>query len=201
MKARLSPSLGNESPVRVAFATVRDPAPVLGRTHPAVAALCEAVLGQAFGANPDALFARAGAMRTDAVRLRTVLVLLRLRYTLEEQVEEFAEEVVLVAFERRDGRLHWLEPLETAGREIAAAARPISNVSPMQKTEQIGWALEFLIGTPEWYAPIVARRVAALQSAHARLRRLTKAPRLKVSPHEPPDILGRFLLLPSGGAA
>ncbi len=201
MKTRLAALLGNEFPVRVAFSTVRDPVPVLGRTHPAVAALCEAVLGQAFGGAPDALFARTGAMRTDAVRFRTVLVLLRLRYALEEEVEEFAEEVVLAAFERRDGRLHWLEPLETAGREIAAAARPVSNVSPAEKAEQIGWAIDFLTGSPDWYAPIVALRVAALQTAHGRLRRLTKAPRLKVSPHEPPDILGCFVLLPAGGAA
>jgi len=198
IKGRLTPSLGNEFPMRVTFTTVRDPVPVLGRTHPAVATLCEAVLGQAFGTAPDALFARTGAMRTDAVRFRAVLTLLRLRYTLEEETEEFAEEVVLAAFERREGRLHWLEPLETAGREIAAAARPISNVSPEEKSEQIGWALEFLTGTSEWYAPIVTHRIAALQAAHARLRKLTKAPRLKVSPHEPPDILGCFVLLPSG---
>jgi len=198
MRGRLVPSLGNEFPLRVTFTTVREPVPVLGRTHPAVAAVCEAVLGQAFGAAPDALFARTGAMRTDAVRSRTVLVLLRLRYTLEEEVEEFAEEVMLTAFERRDGRLHWLDPLETAGREIAVAARPVSNVSAEEKAEQIGWALEFLTGTAGWYAPIVTRRVAALQAAHARLHKLTKAPRLTVSPHEPPDILGCFVLLPSG---
>ena len=201
MKARLSPYLGNEFPLRVAFSTVRDPVPVLGRTHPAVATLCEAVLGQAFGGEPDALFARTGTMRTDAVRLRTVLVLLRLRYTLEEEVEEFAEEVVLAAFERRDGRLHWLEPLETAGREIAAAARPVGNVEAAEKAEQIGWALEFLTGTQDWHGPIVIARVAELEAAHSRLRKLTKASRLNVLPHEPPDILGCFVLLPAGTAA
>jgi hypothetical protein len=200
MKARLAPSLGNEFPVRVAFSTVRDPVPVLGRTHPAVTTLCEAVLGEAFGGKADALFARTGAMRTDAVHRRTVLVLLRLRYSLEEEVEEFAEEVVLAAFERRGGRLHWLEPLEGAGREITAAARPVSNVEAAEKREQIGWALEFLTGTQDWHAPIVAARVAELEAAYARLRKLTKAPRLKVLPHEPPDILGCFVLLPSGEA-
>jgi len=168
MRARLAPSLGN-FPVRVTFSTVREPVPVLGRTHPAVAALCEAVLGQAFSAEPDALFARTGAMRTDAVPLRTVLVLLRLRYTLEEEIEEFAEEVVLAAFERRDGRLHWLEPTETTGREIAAAARPVSNVPPSEKEEQVRWALDFLTGTPEWFKPIVTARIAELEGAHARL--------------------------------
>jgi superfamily II DNA or RNA helicase len=200
MRGRLAPSLGSEFPVRVAFSTVRDPVPVLGRTHPAVAVLCEAVLGEAFGAGSDPRFARTGAMRTDAVRLRTVLVLLRLRYTLEEVVEEFAEEVVLAAFERRDGRLNWLEPLDTAGREIVSAARPVGNVGAEEKAEQIKWALEFLTGTEAWYEPIVALRVPALQTAHARLRKLTKASRLKVSPHEPPDILGLFVLLPAGAA-
>jgi hypothetical protein len=157
----------------------------------------------------DALFARTGAMRTDAVRLRTVLLLLRLRYTLEEEVEEFAEEVALAAFERRDGRLRWLEPMETAGREIAAAAQPVGNVGAAEKTEQIGWALKFLADTPEWHQPIVAARVAQLEAAHARLRKLTKlapgrdpgARRLRVLPHEPPDILGCFVLLPAGGTA
>jgi hypothetical protein len=175
--------------------------PVLSRTHPAVAALCEAVLGHAFSAMPDALFTRTGVMRTDGVRLRTVLVLLRLRYTLEEEVEEFAEEVVLAAFERRNGRLHWLEPLETTGREIAAAARPVSNVPPSEKEEQIRWAIDFLTGTPDWSEPIVTARVAKLEGAHARLRKLTKTPWLKVQPHEPPDILGCFVLLPAGGAS
>lgn len=201
MKARLAPYLGNEFPLRVTFSTVRGPVPVLGRTHPAVATLCEAVLGQAFGGERDALFARTGAMRADAVRLRTVLVLLRLRYTLEEEVEEFAEEVVLAAFERRDSRLHWLEPLAGAGRGIAAAACPVGNVGPAEKAEQIGWALEFLTGTQDWHATIVAARVAELEAAHTRLRKLTKAARLKVLPHEPPDILGCFVLLPSGIAA
>jgi superfamily II DNA or RNA helicase len=198
MKALLVPSLGNEFPARVAFSAVRDAVPVLGRTHPAVTTLSEAVLGHAFAGQPDSLFTRTGAMLTGAVSLRTALLLLRLRYTLNEEVEEFAEEVVLAAFARRDGRLHWLEPLETVGREIAAGAHPVGNVNPAEKAEQTGWALEFLRGTADWYAPIVTRRVAALHAAHARLRKLTKAPRLKVSPHEPPDILGCFVLLPAG---
>src|SRR5262249_13364611 len=55
MKLRLTSSLGSEFPARIAFATVREAVPVLGRTHPAVAALCEAVLGQAFSTEPDLL--------------------------------------------------------------------------------------------------------------------------------------------------
>jgi hypothetical protein len=81
------------------------------------------------------------------------------------------------------------------------AARPVSNVPPSEKEEQVRWALDFLTGTPEWSEPIVAARVAELEGAHARLRKLTKTPRLKVQPHVPPDILGCFVLLPTGGVA
>jgi hypothetical protein len=186
LRSRLAQCLGTEFPVPVPFTTVRERVPVIGRTHPAVVTLCGAVLGQAFSANPDALFARTGAMRTEAVRMRTVLLLLRLRYTLHEEVDEFAEEVALAAFERRDGRLHWLEPLETAGREIAAAARPIGNVPPSEKEEQIRWALGFLTSAHDWHKPIVAGRVAELEGAHARLRKLTKTPRPRFSPMSHP---------------
>jgi hypothetical protein len=45
---------------------------------------------------------------------------------------------------------------------------------------------------------VIEHRVAALADAHARLRRLTKAPKLEIHPHEPPDIMGCFVLVPTG---
>ena len=49
----------------------------------------------------------------------------------------------------------------------------------------------------------VARQVqlsCELQRSHVNLRKLTKAPKLGVEPHTPPDILGCFVLVPAGGA-
>jgi hypothetical protein len=40
-------------------------------------------------------------MFTSVVSLRTAVLLLRLRYLLKEKVEEFAEEIVLPAFQRQ----------------------------------------------------------------------------------------------------
>lgn len=187
-------------PLRVAFDQVLDPtAHVLGRTHPVVAAFADAVLGAALRPEGDQRFARAGAMATDTVTVRTGLLLLRLRYLLREQVDEFAEEVVLAAFERRDGRLAWLEPLQQAGIELLSRARPVANLSPAERQEQVRWALEFVQGQPEWYAPVVAARVRALTESHERLRRLVKAMHLTVTPHTPPDILGCYVLVPGRG--
>ncbi len=40
---------------------------------------------------------------------------------------------------------------------------------------------------------------AQLVEAHKRLRDLTKAPKLEIQPHSPPDILGCFVLVPAAG--
>ena len=57
---------------------------VLGRNHPVVTTLSDAVLGQAL-TNDNRQFSRSGAIYTDAVNLRTAVVMLRLRYLIEER--------------------------------------------------------------------------------------------------------------------
>lgn len=171
----------------------------LGRTHPVVAAYCDAVLGHALATEGNRHFARCGAIYTNAVTRRTGIVLLRLRYLLREQVDEFAEEVVLAAFERRDGQRVWLDPLDGAVRELLEQARPVANMEQVERVRQVAWALDFLQQDEQWFAPVIAQRVQQLQESHSRLRKLTKAAKLKVEPHTPPDILGCYVLVPAGG--
>jgi superfamily II DNA or RNA helicase len=200
--AKLAAAADEELPLAVTFDRRKDEsAHYLGRTHPLVSLVCDAVLGEAFGPEPDDRFARAGAMYTDAVGHRTVLLLLRFRYLLREQVEEFAEEIVLSAFQRRGDALKWLDPLDTAGRVLAAEASPVANIPTPERIEQVTWALEFLKNKEDWHAPLVEWRVDELQAAHTRLRKLLKAPTLDIRPHMPPDILGCFVLVPAGRRA
>jgi superfamily II DNA or RNA helicase len=172
----------------------------LGRTHPVVAGYCDRVLGAALGPEPDERFARCGASFTRAVTLRTGVVLLRLRYLLHERVEEFAEEVVLAAFQRREGRLVWLDPFDSAARELMDQAEPAANMPAGERAEHVAWALQFLQDQPDWAAPILAWRQAQLQASHNRLRKLVRAATLDVRPHTPPDILGCWVLVPVGGS-
>ncbi|MGH2531570.1 MAG: helicase-related protein [Thermomicrobiales bacterium] len=187
------------NPLRVTFDALTDPdAHCLGRTHPVVSAYCDAVLGKALGPEPDARFARCGAVFTNAVTRRTAVVLLRLRYLLREKVEEFAEEVVLVAIESQGGQPRWIEPLDTAARELLTAAdRPVANMSQSERAEHVQWALGLLDRTPSCYQPIVQWRVEQLQASHNRLRKLVKASPLKVDAHDP-DLLGCYVLVPGG---
>jgi len=116
---------GGEFPMAITFDRRKDDeALYLGRTSPLVSRVCDAVLGEAFSLAGDERFARAGAMFTDEVTAWTALMLLRFRYRLVEETEEFAEEIVLAALERISNGVRWLEPHATAGRELAEKHLP-----------------------------------------------------------------------------
>ncbi len=191
---------GGKVPIDVTFDRRKDgEALYLGRTQPLVSRICDAVLGEAFAAAGDDRFARAGAMFTDAVARWTGIALLRFRYRFVETSEEFAEEVVLAAFERGDTGPRWLEPFATAGRDLTDAAVPRANISPEERTQNVDRALRILRDDPNWFRPLLDWRVGELQAAHQRLRSLLKERKLQIIPHEPPDILGCFVLVPVKG--
>jgi hypothetical protein len=202
---RLKDQTDLDFPLAITLDARLDPdAEPIGRTHPLVAAVADDVLGRAFATKSDPGFARAGAIFTDAVDLRTILLLLRIRYHLREEaggpepVESYAEEIVLAACQRGNGQPRWLEPIDRAGRDLADRAQPTANMPQPEKTEHLIWALDFLDATGPWYRPVLDHRIAALADAHARLRKLTTAPRLEIHAHEPPDIMGCFVLVPTG---
>ncbi len=126
-------------------------------------------------------------------------MLLRFRYRLVEATEEFAEEIVLAAFERDGSGLRWLEPYATVGRELAEKALPKANISREERTSNVERALGLLKDNSDWFRPILDWRAAELDAAHKRLRALLKERPLKIQPHTPPDILGCFVLLPVKG--
>lgn len=207
LEARLKDQSGLEFPLEITLDARFDPgAEPVGRTHPLVATMADEVLSRAFATEPDQNFARAGAIFAGAIKLRTILLLLRIRYLLREEtgaaepVESFAEEIVLAACRREEDRLRWLEPIDRAGRDLADGAEPSANMSPPEKKDHVAWALDFLDAEGAWYRPVIEHRVAALADAHARLRKLTKAPKLEIQAHEPPDIMGCFVLVPTGRA-
>ena len=192
-------SPGVNFPMRVAFAGVPpDGVTLLGRNHPIVAALTDAVLGRAL-AGDDPGVSRSSAIYTDAVSTRTAVLVLRLRYLLEEAVQQFAEEVIVAPFTRSGGGIEWLQPLQDEGLRLLRDAKPSANISPEERQRQVAWALGML--RDDWFAPIVEERKRALEESHGRLRKVVKAKPLTVTPHTPPDILGCYVLVPAGGGA
>jgi hypothetical protein len=137
-------------------------------------------------------------MFTGAVTNWTALVLLRFRYRFIEKIEEFAEEIVLAAFERGDNGPRWLEPLTTAARALAEAAEPRANISREERSENVGRALDIVKADAAWFRPILDWRIGELEAAHKRLRALLKERPRKINQRLPPDVLGCFVLIPVG---
>jgi superfamily II DNA or RNA helicase len=187
-------------PLKVTFSSPeKEGVKWLGRTSPIVTACCDAVLGQVLAEDQhDPLFSRCGAVYTDQVQVRTVVLVLRLRYLLQEEEQQFAEEVLVPAFVRQEGRLRWLDPLESGGRGLFENVKAVAPMPQAERRAQVAWALDFLQARGEWYADLVADRELELSDSHNRLRKLARASAVEITPHVPPDILGCYVLVPGG---
>ena len=192
---------GIEPTVKLATA---EPAPsgssLLTRTHPLTASLAESLVEASLDkeALPDLGIGRVGAWPTPAVSVVTRLFLLRVRYKLTVHSTKarllLAEEAALVAVN---------------GNSIVAtgkAAREILNTPAAADLTQV--ARDRVIGSSRAELPsilegplrdFVQKRSDELVQDHARLRVAARsASRVSVEAISPPDVIGMFVLMPSG---
>ncbi len=184
-------------PMNVSFKGVPPPGvTLLGRNHPVVATSTEAVLARALDEQFPG-FTRSGAIFTRVVDSRTAILVLRLRYLVEAESQQFAEEVVAAAFQRDGDTIRWLTPLQGEALRLLRDAEVAANMPSIERKEHIEWALGML--KEGWAESIVAERVTELEASHARLRRAVRGSKARVTPHHPPDVIGCYVLVPAGG--
>ena len=104
----------------------------------------------------------------------------------------------MAAFQPSQGGIQWLEPMQEEAIRLIGEAQPRANVPPVEGKDHVTRALASL-EEAGWYEKLVDHRVQALKESHARLRTVVGAKPLEVIPHTPPDILGLYVLVPSGG--
>ncbi len=83
-----------------------------------------------------------------------------MRYLLHDVVDEFAEEIVLAAFQRQGGAVSW-----ESARTLLTDARPHGNLDESEQAIQITWALDFLRSSAGWHAPIIEWRADIFRPA------------------------------------
>ncbi|MEU3223943.1 DEAD/DEAH box helicase [Streptomyces sp. NPDC006976] len=218
LRDALAATLGNrvveedrEIPFRTSPAIARGEA-ALVRTDPAIGALASYVLNSALdsGTSGPRPARRCGVVTTDAVTVRTTLLLVRYRFHLtlpsrtgEKQV--VAEDARLLAFEGMPQRARWLD--DDAAVELLAA-RASSNTNPQMSRNQIRRTLDGLDELTGHLEEYGERLAAELDASHRRVRRADTDTRLreivrglKVVPQKPADILGAYVYLPANPAA
>lgn len=183
---------------------------VIARTDPAVQALARYVLESALDstvAPRERPARRAGVMVTDAVRTRTTLLLVRLRFHLTLPTpsgprQRVAEDACVLAFEGSPDTAAWLVDEEA---ERLVDARPAGNVPPPVAQQWMSGVLTGLDVLQPVLAQVAEHRAQRLLDAHLRARagssRDAERSRrgLSVTAQQPVDILSVQLLMPTGG--
>lgn len=201
----------------------------LGRNHRFVAALARFLMEEALTRSGAATAARCGVIKTRAVSRLSTILLLRVRYLVNQpdRAPLLSEEIVVAGFTHRlpsppgrgaggEGRSsspsgrgaggegdqgrQWLSDADALR---LLAAQPDANLAMAEKRELVEAALA------EWptLEPSVRERITAraaeLEKSHKRVRQAVslKVRQLTVTPQFPPDLLGILILQPVAGGS
>jgi hypothetical protein len=177
-----------------------DGAEYLGRNHRFVAALARLLLEQALSFAGAAAATRCGVIRTRGVARLCTIMLLRVRYLLEQPGRPalLSEEILVTAVKNNRDRAEpdWLPDGEAL--RLLAEARPDANISMAEKRELVAGALDSWPAMEPALEKRVKERAKELEKSHKRVRRAAslKVRELALKPQLPPDLLGILVLQP-----
>ena len=199
----LRDAVGEKESFRAVFSDhARGDTRLLTRTHPIVEGLAAHVLETALDRNLDGLGMRCGVVRTNAVELRTTLLLVRLRFHIVNQGRDgaerplLAEDLVIAGFAGSPERPEWL-PLDAVEPLLQAGAH--ANIGSDQAADHVRRVLDRVDDLRHRLDEIADERGQTLLDAHRRVRLATRSGvrALKIEVHKPVDLLGIYVLLPA----
>ncbi len=174
------------------------------RTHPLVSVLADHLLESALessNANDAALdaVARAGAIFTDGVQVKTTVLLVRLRHQLTvthrgQSRLLLCEETLTVGVPADEA----LPLLEDAAARALMAAEPARNMPPPLRDQHIQRALDHLDAQQLTLEALAHKRAQLLLDDHRRVREAAQGRgEYRVIPSLPVDVMGVFVLIPA----
>lgn len=188
---------------RITFSTpASENVTYLGRNHPFVASLAQYLLEDALSLGGQAHATRCGVIRTRMIERRTVLLLLRTRFTIEEPDKKplLAEEVFVSGLRGfPPERLERISDKEML--ELLQKSKPDANVSVQERQEILEEVLGWWPDLQNFLNSIVEEKAKNLYECHYRVRASAHLHRrgLSIKPHLPPDLLGALVLMPVPG--
>jgi superfamily II DNA or RNA helicase len=171
----------------------------IGRNHRFVSALARFLLEEALTKHGRATVARCGVIRTRAVSRLSTILLLRVRYLVDQPSLPtlLSEEILVAGFAEgpANGQREWLTEAEALR---LLAAQPDANLPMSEKRELIGRALAAWPSLNSDLQRRIEARAAELEKSHKRVRQAAamRGGQLTVTPQLPPDLLGILVLQP-----
>ena len=173
----------------------------IGRNHPFVESLCQQVMANTIHRRSKRA-ARASVIRTDAVDIKTTLLLFRVRNVIEEKRKGHqlvAEEMLLWGYRGTAADEDFLTPDEA--KALLLSARPTANRSPQANAATLEQELAQLDRLKADFDKVAEQRAKHLVDAHERFGQFVEKKRYQVVyPVLPMDVLGVYVLLPEGSA-
>ncbi|MCY4012825.1 MAG: helicase-related protein [Gammaproteobacteria bacterium] len=199
-------AIGVKSAARIAF---EQPVPAgtthIHRTHPIVATLADHIAEQALDADSPTVGARASAVFTPGVQIRTVLYMLRLRCHIqierrgeggqfEPRTSLLAEECLGVAVRGSNAP----EPLSDDNALSLLDCETGRNMDVQQKARLIDQALAAVPALESAFDSLATERAHQLLADHRRVRAASDARglRFNVVPTLPADVIGAYVFMP-----
>ena len=143
---------------------------------------------------------RCGVIKTRAVSRLSTIMLLRVRYLLNQPDRPplLSEEILVAGFTHgsRQRAREWLSDADAL--RLLADARPDANLAMAEKRELVDAALGAWPTIESTVRQRITARAAELEKSHKRVRQAValKVRQLTVSPQFPPDLLGILVLQP-----
>ena len=193
----LRESISEHSSIKAQFTgTPKSGEIYLSRTHPIVEGLSTYVMDTAIDETIESIAARCGAIRTNAMKERTVALLLRFRYHIitkgrGETKPLLAEDAITAAFSGAPDEANWLSDEEAAN---LLKLSPDGNIGPDIAKSQLKSLLDQINAILPYLREIGTKRGEELLESHKRVRP-AKGISFEIEAQEP-DILGVFLYLP-----
>ncbi|GAK58026.1 helicase-like [Candidatus Vecturithrix granuli] len=171
----------------------------IGRNHQFVEQLCQFLLAIAFEGHPDYhRLARVAEIQTDAVSVKTVLIMFRVRNVIKEAAsarEVIAEEMYLWGYAGSGANARTLDYQEA--KRLLLEARSLTNLSPERQQADLERELEQFKTLEPTFLKLAEQRAEHLVEAHGRFKELVGGRRYeKAVPVLPPDVLGVYILTP-----
>lgn len=172
----------------------------LGRNHPLVERLCQIVLAHSIERGRFRA-ARAAVLRTPDVAVPTTLLMFRCRNVIEEKRSQghqlVAEEMLLWGYRGQPSDGDFLTSDEA--RRLLVDARPSGDLTPDRAAREIESRIVALPELRPAFDALAEERCQHLVDAHERFSSLVEKKRFGVVyPILPMDVLGVYLLMPSG---
>jgi hypothetical protein len=172
----------------------------LGRNHSFVASLARFLMEEALTKHGEARASRCGVIRTKAVERLTTILLLRVRYLVEQPQRPalLSEEVLVTGYidHNKVNAQHWLDDDEAL--RLLGEAKPDANVSLPEKRKLTSAALDVWPALDVLLRERISARALELEKSHKRIRQAVglRVRELNVKPQLPPDLLGILILQP-----